>query len=138
MINVHKENIIAQLEDYVGEYPQVECKVEHKFCEGLYVRTLHIPKGTLIVGKRHRNKTLNMLTKGSITIYDGDSTITHNAPFTFEADKYSKKAGFAHEDSIWVNIHVTSEKDLVKLEAECIIPEEEYKSLAYNNEEVLT
>lgn len=132
-----KDATLSKLQDYMEKQEQVECEVEHTFCEGLYIRTLHVPQGVLIVGKRHRHKTVNMLLKGTMTIYDGKESTTYKAPFMFEADKYSKKAGYADEDSTWVNIHVTDERDLTKLEEICIIPEDEYQALFYENKEVI-
>ncbi len=127
-------NNMHQLEEIIGSKEQTEFELVHTFSEGIYTRELHIPKGTCLVGKRHRKKTLNILLKGKMTIYDGDSSVYIEAPFMFEADKYTKKAGYAHEDSIWVNIHPTSSTDLKEIEKEFIIPESEYLSLGLKEE----
>lgn len=127
-----KASTMAQLENYVGSFEQLECEVNHSFAEGMYIRTLHIPKGALIVGKRHRKKTMNILAEGTMTIYDGKETVTLTAPYMAESSEFTKKAGFAHTDAIWVNMHVTEETDLEKLEEEFIISEKEYKLLLTN------
>jgi hypothetical protein len=108
---------------------QVELETKHMFTEGQYIRELHIPKGTLLVGKRHRNKTLNMLIKGSMTIHDEHNSFDIKAPWYGESEALTKKAGYAHEDSIFLNIHVTNETDLDIIEKEFIITEEEYLQL---------
>lgn len=108
----------------IGE--EIQLNVVNTFSEGMYVRELHIPKGTLIEGKRHRKKTMNMLIKGHMTIYDGKETYEIHAPFIAESEAFIKKTGFAHEDSVWVNIHTTNSTDLDEIEAEFIISEEEY------------
>lgn len=123
---------LKTIEDKLLEVKQVECTLEHKFAEGLYTRILHIPAGTLIIGKRHRNETLNILLKGKMTIYeddDGSQQKVVEAPYIFTGAPLSKKAGLAHEDSIWVNVHSTTSTDLSEIEREVIISEDDYVKL---------
>lgn len=122
-------NLVNKLENSLTDLERVELKVEHSFNNGIYTRALFIPKDTLIVGKRHNDNTINILSKGSMIIIDGDSKITINAPFQFIGDKYSKKAGYALEDSIWINIHITDSTDLEEIEDKFIISEDEYMNL---------
>ena len=124
---------IIKLEEKLLTEEQVDLPVVHKFAKGMYIRELFIPKGTVLVGKRHRHHTLNMLTKGKMLIYDGvNETIEVEAPYTVESLPLTKKAGYALEDSLWVNIHVTDETDLDKIEEEFIITEEEFNNLIEN------
>ena len=99
---------------------------KHTFSPGLYIRELFIPKGAIVIGKRHRHNTMNMLVQGKVTLYDEHGEYEVTAPFMAESAEFTKKAVIAHEDSIWVNIHPTNETDLDKIEAEFIIPEQEY------------
>ena len=120
---------IIKLENAIKEYEQVDIQVLHNFTNDMYIRQAIIPKGMLIVGKRHRHETLNILLKGKMVIYDGNKTIEVEAPFIVVSKPYTKKAGLALEDSIWCNIHSTTSKDLEEIEKEFIIPEEEYDKL---------
>ncbi len=108
----------------------IDLKVEHQFFNGMYWRKLYIPKGVTLIGKRHREVTMNMLIKGSMVIYDEHSSINIEAGWYGESDKFTKKAGYAYEDSVFVNIHVTDETDLDKLEEMFIIEEDEYIALS--------
>ena len=127
---------IIKLENSIKEYEQVEIEVIHKFTNDMYIRQAIIPKDMLIVGKRHRYETLNILLKGKMIIYDGTESIEVAAPFLVVSKPYTKKAGIALEDSIWCNIHVTTSKDLEEIEKEFIIPEEEYDKLIEYKEQV--
>lgn len=120
---------IAEIEKDLLNKEQTELDVIHTFGGGVYVRELHIPKGTIVVGKRHRKKTINMLIKGKMTIYDENSSFEVEAPFIKESLEFTKKAGIAHEDSIWINVHPTDSTDLEEIENEFIINEDEYKQL---------
>lgn len=120
---------LVQIEKDLAQLEQIDLITNHIFSDGVYMRELHIPKGTFIIGKRHKHKTINILTKGKMTIYDEDSTFEVSAPFTAVSEPYTKKAGYAHEDSIWVNIHPTNETDLDIIEEQFIITEEEFLKL---------
>lgn len=127
---VFKDVTIDSIVDKIGEFGEtLECKLVHTFNEGLYLRELHIPKGALIVGHRHRYKTTNMLVKGKMVIYDGTESITVEAPFIAESEAFTRKVGYAIEDSVWVNVHATDETNIEKLEAKYTISEEEFKCL---------
>ena len=128
---------LVELENaMVATNETIDFNVEHMFVDGMYIRTLYIPAGSVIVGKRHRHKTLNILLKGKMIINDGVESYELEAPFMAESLPYTKKAGHALEDSIWCNIHVTKETDLEKIEEEFIIPEEDYKNLLTHEENI--
>lgn len=102
-------------------------QLKHTFSDGIYIREGLIPKNTLIIGKIHKGRTLNFLMKGEITVLTEDGIKRLKAPLQFVSPAGSKKVGFTHEDTIWVNVHATQETDLVKIEEEVILP-------SYNND----
>lgn len=103
----------------------------HNHSEGQYIRQVYIPAGVLVVGKRHRNKTLNVVLQGKCTIRNSDQeeAYTVEAPYMYESGANVKKVVLAITDTIFANIHVTTETDMKKLEEQCIITEEEYNKL---------
>lgn len=123
-MKLSKANYMRGLQELVTKANQnVDCKLEHTFSEGLYTRQLSIPKGSLVVGKLHRHKTLNILIKGSVTLYTGDKPVRLNAPYIFESDVMTRKAIYTHSDTVWANIHVTNITDLDEIEREFIVDE---------------
>ena len=42
--------------------------LRHSFTDGIYVRELTIPEGTMLVGKIHKHRHHNMLLKGDIIV----------------------------------------------------------------------
>lgn len=119
-----------------GKHTKVETPVTHFFAGGVYVRQIFIPKCTLILGKRHRHETCNMLLQGRMLQFneaDGSSTILE-APAMFKSMPGTRKLGYALEDSIFCNIHPTDETNLEKIEEQVIIPEEEYQALIEKGE----
>lgn len=101
-----------------------ELKETHHFADGIYGRELFIPAGTVLTGKIHRHSTLNLLIQGDITVTTPDGMKRIQAPAVFVSEPGTKKAGYAHTDTIWVNVHPTKITDLAAIEAKFIVPEE--------------
>lgn len=97
--------------------PQVEMPLQHHFSEGVYGRELHIPKGTLIVGKIHKFETMNILLKGEMTVASIEGVKRVKAPYIYTSKPGTKKMAYAHEDSAWINILPTTEQDPKIIEA---------------------
>jgi hypothetical protein len=119
---------IQRVQDYCNKLDQVECNIDHHFSDGIYSRTMKVPAGTFVIGKVHRFKTLNIMSKGKALIYTGNDQPAKeiNAPFTFVSNPMERKMAFFLEDSEWINIHPTNEIDLKKIEEKFIVPEKEY------------
>ena len=128
-----KKSSLVDLEKEMLKIPQVDAPVTHNFADGIYVRELFIPGDSWIMGKRHRYETCNILLKGKLSLYmgPGKPAKTIEAPLIFNSKPGTKKFAYAHEDTIFLNIHPTTETDIDKIEEEFIISEEEYEKLDY-------
>ena len=107
-----------------GNLAEHSMALTHHFAKGVYVRELLIPKGTVLVGKRHKHECINIMLSGDITIYDEGGEQRFNKPFITVAPAGTQKAGVANEDTIWLNIHGTESTDLDVIEKEVIEPTE--------------
>jgi len=109
---------ILRLEEAVGRLPQANLPLRHFFCEGLYAREMTIPAGCVLVGYIHIYPCVNIVSKGEITIAMEDGLRRIKAPFTMVSNGGSKKAGYAHEETIWTTIHANFENltDVEELE----------------------
>jgi hypothetical protein len=112
-------NILA-IQREVAAAPQIELHVVHHFSKGLYARELHIPKGTILVGKTHRFENLNIISKGEISVYTDEGIKRITAPFAIVSPPGVKRVGYAHEDTVWTSIHATNETDVDEIEKEVI------------------
>lgn len=115
-----KQNIrsrIFALQDAVGKIPQVDCPLQHSFIDGVYVRTIFIPAGTVIVGKIHKHSHANILSKGEVSVMTEDGGLERLVgPLTMTSPAGCKRAVYAHTDTTWTTIHRTDETDLDKIE----------------------
>ena len=113
-------NTIGELAEQLKKLPQLDAPVKHHFSKGVYAREIFMPKGMLIVGKIHKTKHLNIVSKGKCSIVTSARTFEIEAPYTFESVAGEQKVVYMHEDTVWTTIHVTSETNLDKIEEECI------------------
>lgn len=118
-INITREQV-DRLQEAVAAVPQIELQTQHDFCPGFYARSILIPAGTVLVGKVHATEHIFMVTQGDISITTDEGVMRVQAPFQAICKAGMKRAGFAHTDTVCVNIHITTETDLAKLEAALI------------------
>lgn len=102
---------LAKAEGYFTELP-----LEHQFANGMYIRRLFIPKGSLIAGKIHRHECVNIVEKGDISVLTETGHQRIKAGFTIVSPPGMQKVGYAHEDTVFTNIFRTDETDISKIE----------------------
>lgn len=99
-------------------------RITHHFADGIYGREMFIPAGTMLTGKIHRFSTLNLLLQGDITVTTPEGVKRIQAPAVFVSPPGCKKVGYAHTDTIWVNVHPTKLTDVAAIEQKFIEPEQ--------------
>ena len=108
--------------DFIGNgneiiYPDF-CKYKHSFAEGLYVREMFQPKGTLMVGAIHKHSEVFILLKGKLIIATEDEPQEYIGPCYVVTRAGNKKMGVALEDCTLLTIssNPTDTQDLDELE----------------------
>lgn len=97
--------------------PAVECPLQHSFIDGVYVRTIFIPAGTVIVGKIHKHSHANILSQGEVVVFTEEGGREYlKGPLTMTSPAGCKRAVYAITDTTWTTIHRTDETDLDKVE----------------------
>lgn len=125
----HLDLDVCDVEKWLMSMEGLEIKPENIFSGGVYIRQITVPAGTLVVGKRHRHETCNILLKGEMSLYvgGGKPPVRIKAPFLFTSQPGVKKMAYCHTEVIFSNIHPTDKTDLDAIEEEFIIPEKEYR-----------
>jgi hypothetical protein len=106
---------------------QADFPVEHVLVDGMYMRKLFIAKGRLLVGKIHLKECINFVEKGDISVMTETGSARVKAGFNLVSPAGIQKVGYAHEDTIFINVFRTDETDIDKIEAE--IATEDYDAL---------
>lgn len=112
------------LESELRKHPQVEIEPRHYFAKGLYAREITIPRGTLLTGKIHTTQHINIISQGDISVLTEHGPKRVKAPCTLISPPGTKRAGYAHEDTVWTTIHANPNDltDPDELEAVLITP----------------
>lgn len=106
---------------------QADFPVEHVLVDGMYMRKLFIAKGRLLIGKIHLKECINFVAKGDISVATESGSARVQAGFNLVSPAGLQKVGYAHEDTIFINVFRTDETDIDKIEAE--IATEDYDAL---------
>lgn len=112
---------IATLQNVLSDLEQLNLEPVHHFSKGLYARELFLPAGSIVVGKIHKHEHLNVIMKGKVTVTTPYGTEDLEAPLIFESKPDTKRAVYAHEDTIWITFHPTEETDLSIIEDQIIL-----------------
>lgn len=123
------------VENKEGNVGRTELRVEHHFSYGVYARTLYIPKDCTLSGNIHKYENLNILLKGRLRVSIDNKIEEIEAPFTTVSPPGTKRIAWALEDSIWMTIHGTHERDLKLIEKVFIAHnEQEYLEFVGHNQ----
>lgn len=114
---------VTALGTELSQLPQAQCPVIHRFAPGVYLREIHMPADTIVIGKVHKTEHFNVLVQGAcLIVHDDGSREELRAPMTFVSKAGVQKVLYILADMIWQTIHVTAETDMDKLEAEIVEP----------------
>jgi len=94
----------TQIESTVDE---LEAKAKRYFCNGVYIKELLVPKGTLMVGKIHKTEHQCIMTCGDVSLMTQDKHVRMKGHNVFSAHKNTRRVGYFHEDTMWLNVHAS-------------------------------
>lgn len=110
--------LLEQPNSFVGDSDI--CPLKHTFSDGIYVREIFIPKGTILTGKIHIHDHPNFLMSGEVEVITETGGVEHLiAPVSMISPKGTKRIVRSIKDSVWITVHSnpTNIQDLSKLEA---------------------
>ena len=110
------QEAILAAEGLMRQLPQVEIEPTHVFAQGLYSRSILIPKGVRLTGKVHKQDDLQIMVYGDITILTEHGMQRLEGHHVFRGKAGVKQIGHAHEDTLWITVHAAVETDLDRLE----------------------
>ena len=121
-----KEVYIAEVIKTLSKEEQVNLNEKHLFADGMYCRHGLMPKGSIIIGHRHKKTAINVLASGSMLIKLNmeDDWEKVEAPFVNSTEGGLRKIIYTLEDCFFMNIFRTDETELDKLYEECVYKEE--------------
>jgi hypothetical protein len=108
IIQREKDGRIDELEAMMYEcFPAIECPVEHKFTEGMYIREIVMPAESLVTSKIHKTEHPYVLSKGKMLVsIDGGEWTLLEAPFTGITKAGTRRIAYVIEDCVWTTFHL--------------------------------
>lgn len=120
-----KDALLDELEVAMAKLPQVDLPVVHRFTEGLYIREIQIPAGTILTSMTHKTEHPFVLSQGSIMVTsDNEGSVVYEAPYTGITKPNTRRALKALTDVVWTTFHVTNETDIDKIGEQILEPKD--------------
>ena len=99
------------LEKEMFRHPQVDCPLIHRFTEGMYVREIFMPSGSLVASVLHKTQHPFVILKGSVSVWT-DGAVEHlTAPHVGITQPGTRRLIVIHEDTVWLTFHATNLTD---------------------------
>jgi hypothetical protein len=102
---------IIRMEDYLLTLPQAEIPVNHYINNGIYYREITIPQGVFCTGSIYAESHIHFVIRGDMTVLTEEGLKRVTGPCTFVSAPNVKRAGYAHEETVWAAVFRTDETD---------------------------
>ncbi len=80
--------------------------LKHIFTPGVYAREILLPANSVIVGKIHRERHLNFISRGRVRVYTEQEGLRElTGPLTMVSEPGTKRAVLVLEETVWTTIH---------------------------------
>ena len=84
----------------------VHCLTTHMFTDGMYIREIFMPAGSLITSKVHKTEHPYIVSYGKVAVsIDGDDWDEITAPYTGITKSGTRRILYILEDCIWTTFH---------------------------------
>ena len=84
----------------------VHCLTTHMFTNGMYIREIFMPAGSLITSKVHKTEHPYIVSYGKVAVsIDGDDWNEITAPYTGITKPGTRRVLYILEDCIWTTFH---------------------------------
>lgn len=129
----------------IERMPQVELPLTHRFTPGMYIRTIFMPKGTLVVSRIHKTEHPFIVTRGACAVWDERAGWKEiKAGHIGITMPGTRRILYIYEDAEWTTFHATELRDPEEIVAAVTEPHEFDRGEAlkmfehYKREEALT
>lgn len=135
---------VERLQAVISAFPQVEQQTLHHHADGMYLRAVFSPKGTVLVGKVHRREHFYMVVSGVVQVTTADGVVEFNAtrdgPQILTCPVGTKRAVYIREDAWRITVHrnIDGITDLGELENSLVEPDTTSMFLPGNKVKVLS
>lgn len=94
--------------------------VANQFSGDIYARTIFMPKGAVVVGKKHLKRHFNFIMTGKAMLWMNGVLSYVEAPCLLESLEGVRKVLYIEEDMHWTTVHSTDTYDIEEIEAKVV------------------
>jgi hypothetical protein len=106
----------------LNNFSMINCPLVHRFTEGLYVREIFMPAGSLITSKIHKTQHQFFILKGAVSVWNNDGEEVYlEAPYIGTTEPGTRRILYIWEDCIWATSHPNPNNETVEEIEERII-----------------
>jgi hypothetical protein len=107
MIERQNDLIVDKLEELMlSEGEVVDCPLVHRFTNGMYIRQIFMPKGSLVTSKIHNTEHPFTVSHGAAAVsIDGNDWEHIVSPYTGITQPGTRRILYILEDCIWTTYH---------------------------------
>lgn len=132
-----KNELLDNLEVALAQLPRVELPVVHRFTDGMYIREIQIPAGTMLTSMTHKTQHPFVISQGSVKVTsDNEGSEIYEAPYTGITEPNTRRALHALTDVVWTTFHVTNETDIDKICKAILEPQDNKHILEATGKEI--
>lgn len=104
---------IDELESIMAEnFDIISCPLNHRFTDGLYVREIFMPAGSLIVSKIHKTQHQYFILKGAVSVWIDEGVEQYlEAPYIGVTEPGTRRVLHIWEDCIWATAHANPDNE---------------------------
>ena len=94
--------------------------LKHTFANGMYIRTIYVPKGYMVLTYVHKHSHPAFQISGDTTIYEPNGKRRIKGQQHFITAAGTQRLCHCHKNTIWTTVHLnpTNERDIDKIEKE--------------------
>ncbi len=124
---------IERLSKALRGLPRAKLVTRHYWINGIYVREMFLPAGTVAVGKIHKVEHVFMLTAGTVLLVsEGGTPMTVDAPYIVTCAPGARRAATALTDATMIGVYRTDTRDVEQAERELIVDDPDADLNAFN------
>lgn len=98
---------IEELERQIELQPQIEVPVCEEFINGMYVRRIMIPEGSILTGRVHKYDYVDIMLSGDILIATPEGAKRLSGYNLCDGKAGRKRIGYALDSTEWITVHRT-------------------------------
>jgi len=115
----------------VDNYELLVFPLVHRFTDGLYVREITLPQGSLVTSKTHLVQHQFFLLKGKISVWDNEGNEQYlEAPYIGITQENTRRIVYAWEECVWATCHPNPTNEMLEELEEIVVMEHENKLLS--------